>query len=165
MRGLVQAAGETPVSVRRMRDEIVMVAADFAADGRGERVFLITIRAAGRGAFRIVVVIGMLQRLGNDVVLERDHRRLAANGAALPRTARLVNRPTDRAMINDRVRGISQPDSIHRLLARVAETTAHETHDDIIATAHPRAPVREANALARRGLAGHGQIAVADDAG
>src|SRR5215471_9038120 len=117
MTALVEPAGQAPVPVGGMRDEIVMVAADLAADRRREAVRLIAIGAAGARPQRVVVVIRMLQRLGNNIVLERDETGATAHRATLPRTAGFIDRPTDRAMIHDGMRGIAEADAILRLMA------------------------------------------------
>src|SRR5215467_9338341 len=58
------------------------------------------------------------------------------------------------------MRGVAEADAVLRLLARVAKPATNETHDDVAATAHTRAPVREADAFAWRGLAGDREITV-----
>ena len=65
MNAFVIAARQGPTAVGRMCDQVMMVAADFAADGGCECVRLKTIGAAivgfaGSGPFQIVVVVGII---------------------------------------------------------------------------------------------------------
>src|SRR5262245_27721543 len=103
--------------------------------------------AIGAAPVGIVVVVRVLQRLRNDVVLKGNVAGAAAHRSALPRTAGLVHRPTDRAVVNHRMRRIPQSNSIHRLLAEISQPAADKPHDNVAATGDTRPPLAEANPL------------------
>ena len=124
---------------------------------------LIAIRTASRRPLGIIVMIRMLQRLGDDIVLEGGHGRLTSDRTALTRATRFINRPTNGAMIDDRMRGIAESYAVHCLLAGIAKTATNKPHVNIAATAQSCAPVGQANPVSRRGLAGNCHVSIADD--
>jgi len=145
---LREAAGEGPIAIGAMGEEIVVVAADLAADGAGEGVGL-ELGAIGGG-----VMVGMLEGLGDEVALERDVAAVAGARA-------LVDRPADRAVVDDGVIGAdAHADAVHRGLRRLAEPLPHEAHDDVVGAADTGGVVGETDALTGRGLAGDGHIGI-----
>src|SRR6266404_9040721 len=121
---------------------------------------LIALRAAVGCTLGIVVVIRMVQRLRNDVVLERDVGRSATHRAARAGVGGLVDGPTDCAVIDDGVAGITQADTVHGLLAGLSQSETDETHNHVTATAHSGPPTAQANAITGGGLPRDREIAV-----
>src|ERR1019366_8148317 len=145
--GLVQAAGKTPVPIRAIREQVVVVTANVAADGTGKRVRLQLGPVAG------TIMRPVMQCLRDDVTLERDILCAARTGA-------FVRTPTDRAMIHDAVVAVAHARAVHRALGPVTNTETHVADDDIMRAISARAVIRQTDAVARRSLSGDGAIRV-----
>ena len=118
-----------------------MVAGQVAADRRGEGVRM--------------ALEGVVQGLGDDAALEGG---VAGGPAVEP----LVDRPTDRAVVEDRV-AAAEPHAVVRSAGLVADPDPEVPDDDV---ARPRRrPERvppQADPVTRRGLPGDRQVGVGD---
>src|SRR5262245_22706053 len=94
---LVQAAGHAPVAAGTVGQEVVMEAADVAADGGGVTV---------TGASGVVLMTGNVEGLGDEAALEGDV--LGGAGAE-----GFVDGPANRAVVDDVVVGGGQTHAIH----------------------------------------------------
>src|SRR5437870_1121217 len=96
----------------------------------------------------------LVQRLAEDAPLQREV-------SAAPQIVRAVNRPTQRAMIEDHavnVLGIQRVVTALRALRLVfvAEAAAQVTHDDVCGVSDLKRKILERDAVAGRSLAGDG---------
>jgi len=88
-----------------MREQIVMITADVAADraGKGMRFVFRPVTGA--------IMVRVMQRFGDDIALEGDVSRIA-------RACALIRASTNRAMIHDAMIATAQPGAVHRFAPR-----------------------------------------------
>ena len=142
--GLAQTAGETPIATSAMGEEVVMKAADVAADARGVTV----LRADG-----IFFVPRFVKGFGDQRALERDV-------VCATRADGFVERPTDGAMINDAIVAGGHAHAVERHAGKIAGADAKVACDDIGCAQHAEVVFAKTDAFAGRSLARDGQIGI-----
>src|SRR5581483_12089247 len=120
---------------------------DAPGDAPGERVPL---------ARLVLPVVRDVQCLGDEASLHGDVARLAG-------TEPLVDAPTDRAVVVDDVVAAAGAGAVLRRPGLVADPDADVADDDVVGVGAAERVVLEADAVARGGLPGDGDVRVADD--
>ncbi len=121
-----------------------METADIAADASG----ITMLRAR-----RIFFMTGIIERLGNQRALERDI--VSAAG-----TEGLINRPTNRAMVDNAIIRRRHAHAVKRGAGNISGPHANVANDDIRSAKHPEIIFAKANAFPWSGLAGNGEVRI-----
>ena len=107
--------------------------------------------AVAVGALR---VLGVVEALAEDAPLHREVLVVVERGA-------FVHRPAHRAVVEDDVGVVAAPDAVFLAGHLVAQAEAHEADDHVVGVVLD-AVVGQADAVARRRLAGDGDVALGD---